>query len=341
MCREETNPFPGDAAAMTEAWRLAGAHNLEPLAAAAILQHPEADWPAALWKDAQQVRNFALVRNLQLLTLLGEIQMALETAGIPWIALKGPVFTQEYAGDLALRTSSDLDVLVRPADVPRADRALRELNLSAPTPVRPDTRWLGVWPHEHGYESKSPRYLIELHWRVASGCYEILDIATAFRRARIARLETGSFPVLSWGDTLLFAAVHAFGDYWRWFSHVKNLDWILRARGAGAAGIAWDDLWGAAAQFRKTRILLLALALTRDLLHTDLPAGIGARIEADPAVARLQRLVCNNFGGCGPAQSRRQLVQFRWRAMETTRDRARILGVAVATRLFRRGKKTR
>ena len=108
---------PTDGDTVAEAWRLAKAHGLVPLVSHFVLNHPQLDCPPAIRDEAKKMRNFALFRNVQLMAMLGKIQKTLEGGGIPWISMKGPVFTEQYAGSPTLRLSCDLDVLVHPQDV--------------------------------------------------------------------------------------------------------------------------------------------------------------------------------------------------------------------------------
>ena len=51
----------------------------------------------------------------------------LESAGIKTLAYKGPVLAKTLYGDVTERQYSDLDILIRPEDVPRAKAALLAL----------------------------------------------------------------------------------------------------------------------------------------------------------------------------------------------------------------------
>ena len=330
---------PGHGEALAEAWRLAKVQGLLPLASHFVLNQPQRDWPPAIRDEARKMRDFALFRNVQLMAMLGKIQKTLEGGGVPWISMKGPVFTEQYAGSPTLRLSGDLDVLVHPRDAHKADALLRGMNITCSKPIRPATRWLGVQPHEHSYYSDSPRFLIELHWSLASECYEIVNSETAFRRSRIAKVEGGSFPVLSPEDTLLFAAMHSLGHRWSHFYHVKNLDWILHETLPGPAGqknartLDWDYILYAAAKTRKTRALLLGLSLAREELGAQLPASIQQRSDSDPALPRLRAQVARNFLGSGPEKSSWQTLVFKWRALESGHDRTGLFLRALVTRL--------
>lgn len=329
----------GNGDALSEAWRLAKAQGLLPLASHFVLNHPQMDWPAAICDEARKMRDFTLFRNVQLMAMLGKIQKTLDGGGIPWISMKGPVFTEQYAGCPTLRLSGDLDILVHPRDAQKADALFRGMDITCARPLRPATRWLGVQQHEHPYYSAAPRFLIELHWSLASECYEIVNSEMAFRRSRLAKVEGGTFPVLSPEDTLLFAAMHSLGHRWSHFYHVKNIDWILHETLPGKAGqknartLDWDYILYAAAKTRKTRALLLGLSLAREELAAKLPDSIQQRIDSDPALPRLQAQAARNFLGTGPGKSSWQTLLFKWRALESGRDRTGLFLRALVTRL--------
>ncbi|HAS83340.1 MAG TPA: hypothetical protein DCS43_11885, partial [Verrucomicrobia bacterium] len=98
-------------------WRLAQANRVTPALARCIQSDPESAWPDELRTKACEATAFSRFRNILLMALLNRIAKAFNEAGIDWIALKGPVFTAQYYGDLSARVSGDLDVLVLPAAV--------------------------------------------------------------------------------------------------------------------------------------------------------------------------------------------------------------------------------
>ena len=321
---------------LAAAWSLARSQGLAPLFASCVLGSPDRPWPDSVREDALLARRSILSRNVQLLALLERIRHALDGAGIPWLSIKGPVFTAQYAGDLSLRASSDLDVLVRPADVANAAARFRELGIHSPRPPRPFARWLGVRGHEHRFLSSSPRFLVELHWNFASDCYEIVDLDAAFRRSRIAKMPEGSFPAPSPEDALMFAALHGFGHRWERLDHAKVIDWIL-CEPIPAAGrhriprsIDWDYVLYAAAKSRKTRALLLGLLLAREWLGSPLPDPILRLADADAALPRLVLWAGRNFENGGPSKSAAGAMAFKMRTLETHRDRIFLLLRALA-----------
>lgn len=306
-----------------EIWKLAGIHGIEPVIADALLHRVDQPLPVHLRAEIDRTRNFAFVRNLQLLALLNEIKRAFEKEGIVWIALKGPVFTQQYTGGLSLRVSGDLDVLVRPGDVLKADAALQGIGIQPRHPVQRKLhpRLGRARKHEHEYYSSSPRHLVELHWHLTASCYELVDDDAAFARAHHVTCTDGSFPVLSPEDTLLHYTLHAFGHRWDRLYHVKTLDWILKQP------LDWPYMLAAAAKADKTRPLLLGLLLAHELLHAALPEEALRMIPSDPVLLSLKQQVYGNF------QRRRhnavRAFLFKWRGLESAHDRLHLIWRAV------------
>jgi hypothetical protein len=307
------------------AWTLAVAHGLGPWIARQVLDRPQ-PWPEEVRRESQAMRHAAIYRNVRLSALLERIRHALDGARAPWISLKGPAFTEQYAGDPSLRASSDLDVLVRPADVPRVHDLFRQIQIEARSPPRPFARILGVRQHEHPYYSAEPRQLVELHWNLASDCYAIVDVETVFRRAKPFRAPAGAFAVPSTEDALLFACLHSLGHRWNRLYHAKAIDWILAETTPDGRrlprSLDWDYVRYASGKSRKTRAFLLGLAVARRWMDSPLPDSLLDAIAADPALPSLLAAVAANLGDAGPSRSSLRTLGFKWRALETFSDRA-------------------
>lgn len=87
-----------------------------------------------------------------------DITSALEEAGVPHILLKGSVIRKYYPVPW-LRTSCDIDVLVKPCDTERAKAALSE---------ELEYTYLSAWNYEISYETPSGTH-IELHHTLCDG----------------------------------------------------------------------------------------------------------------------------------------------------------------------------
>jgi Uncharacterised nucleotidyltransferase len=107
-----------------------------------------------------------------------EVLHQLEGAGIRALPLKGSVLARQLYGDVAARSSIDVDVLVAPDDLSKAVAAVVELGWH----WEPDVWRVGGLPalHETLVHPSLPR--VELHWRVH--WYERRFAANALVRAQ-------------------------------------------------------------------------------------------------------------------------------------------------------------
>jgi len=305
-------------------WRLAQANRVTPALARCIQSDPESAWPDELRTKACEATAFSRFRNILLMALLNRIAKAFNEAGIDWIALKGPVFTAQYYGDLSARVSGDLDVLVLPAAVPAAVKALTALGILPTRPVQHQTRRFGVLPHEFKFYSPSPRFLVELHSSLSSACYEGVPVETVFARRQSFSLEGTAYPVMSPEDTLLFACLHGFGHRWEHLTLTYSVDRVLRC--TAPKGLDWDYITHRMQASRKQRAVLLALALSRRCFESPLPDSILRRGEADRSLPRLQAEVFDRMGKPRSQVPSRSILHFKWRVLESPADRLGLLG---------------
>ena len=106
---------------LQETFELARMHDLGHLVGQAA-----ADWKLPEWETvtvAKKTAMQALYRYMRLEQTLQQLCMLLEEAKIPFIPLKGSVLRNEYPQPW-MRTSCDIDILVREEDLERAADAL-------------------------------------------------------------------------------------------------------------------------------------------------------------------------------------------------------------------------
>jgi hypothetical protein len=235
-----------------------------------------------------------LHHHLAVVATLARLGPALSEAGIPWLALKGPVLAEAVYARSDLRAYADLDLLVPPVwlgpamgalegagcrvvlrnwDLARR-RRLGQVALVAPGGVDVDLHW-------HPFSEPAVRAAFPV------------DVDGLFRRARVVPVAGRPVPTLSPADTLVHTALHAMaagGNRLVWMKDVEQcvaqpLDWDEVVAGAPAWG---GSLAVAAALQRASAALGFALppGLLRSLLRS---AGRGGRgwLAASRAVDRL------------------------------------------------------
>jgi hypothetical protein len=260
--------------------RLLGASRLAPLAAAQGVSDPAITRMAARGFRRGAITERASSRVVQILA----------AAGVPCVTLKGPALASAYWGDIALRPSVDVDVLVAPADVERADAALVGAGLTR-SRMFPD--WFQrEWQYHLTYRLTDPAVTIELHWSVTSRELGALPVAEMLATAVDVACDATVLPALDPGWQFVVAAVHAFGHD---CSLREILDVGFIAAHLDAAG--WTET---CARVRKTSlggVVYHAAAASSERLEWSLPACVAA---LRPRHTRIVRRYLDSLPMIGP-----------------------------------------
>jgi hypothetical protein len=109
----------------------------------------------------------------------------LESAGIKTLPYKGPVLAQTLYGEVTHRQFGDLDVLILPADVPKAKAVLLELGYKPSIELAPpiEKRYVETG-YEYSFNAVCGPNLLELQWRILPRFYSIdFDVADLVGRS--------------------------------------------------------------------------------------------------------------------------------------------------------------
>jgi hypothetical protein len=282
-------------------------------------------------RDAFRAESRAIgVRALRLSAQLSELATAFEAASIPLIAYKGPALSLAVYGDIGVRTSVDLDVVVAPADVDRARGIIRGLGYASRAGMTPaQERALQRSFGHFVYARDDVSTPVELHWRFASPHFP-LTFAPATVSARASRVEIGGAIVLvpSALDEIVLQAMHGTRHQW------DQLEWLvafaaLLAAAASPASIPL--LLERAVQQHARRPLLLGARLAHELLGAAVPDALLGAAVADSAVVRHSNEIITRFLRGAPPYSAREHRRYCLELMEHGADRVRF----VAEEIFR------
>lgn len=224
-------------------------------------------------------RNLARTRELvSLLSMLG-------SAGIRAVPYKGPALAETVYGSLALREFADLDILVRPEEAAAA-RTLMLARMYRPQydlEAGHDAAFRREYC-EYTFTHPSNGTIVEIQWDIAPRFFSLaLDRGGLERRlgtATILGIETAA---LSPEDLLFILCVHGGKHAWSRLEWMCGVAEVVRLH----ARLDWTLVMALATDAGARRMLLLGLALARDLLNAVLPASIDRAVDADGAVARL------------------------------------------------------
>jgi len=187
-----------------------------------------------------------------------EVLALLDAAAVPSVILKGSALSREHYGDPHSRTSADIDLLVRPGDVPAADTALRESGYR-----RDNDRPLSFWMrrlHHAVYQRPGSRVPVEIHWNFSIPGFFNLAPEEIWDGVEIDGLRGRLNPVMNLTLLLMHHHLHGCADLrtlvdlvWAGERHREELDsgrWPEHLETTGllvAAGIAQiqaEALWG-------------------------------------------------------------------------------------------------
>ena len=261
---------------------------------------------------------------LQLMKLFG-------AAGIAALPLKGPALAMLAYGNLSLRWSGDLDILVRSADVMAAKELLLARGYALEPPLNQRQEALHLQTHyEYTFLSESSGMCVELHYRFRPRYFGFaLGGEDVWQQLGTVLVGGAQLPSLAPADLLLFLCAHATNHCWvrlAWICDIAELirshpqlDWALVQRRARALG--------------SQRMLGLGLLLAHDLLGAPVPAVLLALARRDRAASKLATQVRARLFDDTIAEPEPGLLAgtiFRLRARERWRDRLRY-GLRLAT----------
>lgn len=269
--------------------QMASAHGLTPLLYYNLHKtSPDLVPPTALDQMRQHFLSNA-VRNIFLAGELCKIIDLLESSGMSAVPFKGPVLASCIYGNLALRVSSDLDILVHKRDVLKAKDLLASLDYRPKISLPPAQEEAFLDSHDElFFIHDSSKTLVELHWKITPRDFPLFLSFDHFE----GRLDHTSFEgkrvaTFTPEDYLLILSLHGAMHCWEQLNWVCDVAELVRVH----KEMDWDQLMKKAISLSCERILLLGLFLAQDLLGTDLPAGVLKKVRGDKAVKSLANSV--------------------------------------------------
>lgn len=252
--------------------------------------------------------------NLLLFSHTCSIVDALRANGIDALALKGPVLAFQLYGDLGLRTSVDVDVLVPRAEFVRAASLVGELGYQSDIGVAANAiRGHLVRQHDLGFAHKDGT-LIELHAGIAQPHYSYeVDLIPWFRAAVDVEISGRSVRTLSPAHAATFAIIHGTKHVW------SRLDLVSDVAGFGGTAVDWDEVARTLGAMGARRAGAVAVELARVLASWSVPAEL-----ADTKSARIARRISRRIES-GETPTYWQSRVYDLTVRERFSDRARYL----------------
>jgi len=271
----------------SEVLRLAEQHGVLPLAARNLIEHAHGV-PPEVERSLRSAYEANLRSSLWFSAELTRILQHFERKQLRVLPYKGPVLAQSAYGDPGLRSFSDLDFLIAPADFERAKQALAEIGYRPSADLAaPVERFFLRTGYERSFDGAAGKNLVELQWALLPHFYGI-DIHVGDLVARAGKAVVGGreVPCPSPEDSVLVLCLHAAKHLWTRLIWLADIAETMRSQ-SRAQGIDYPLVLARARGLGITRILGVSFWLVKNVLHADLPELVEKMIAADSRVPAL------------------------------------------------------
>lgn len=277
LARRERPPVPPATLDWARVVAVVDAESMGPVMSLACHQEGSAGIPSAARERWQRERVEATARHLVMSAELGRLLKAFDRASILTIPLKGPVLAELLYPDPAVRPCSDLDLLIRPADVTRTDGLLHELGYRRVADAHTFEFDLA---HDRAtlFEGSSG-VRVDLHWSPLSEPRYRWDERAATVWPRVIRTRVGGHETWSLcpEDLVVYLAAHLAVHH-----GVAGLLWqydlfLLVAR--WGAALDWTAVTARARRWRVRTAVYFALRTVEELFDAGVPETLLAELE--------------------------------------------------------------
>lgn len=191
--------------------------------------------PPAEIAENLRARAAALARrNLALAGETVRLQRRFDEADVPIIFLKGSSVAALAYGDLSLKHSLDIDILVAPARVAAAQLVLEKAGyaLANPLPALTAQQFalLMRYSREWAFLARDRDMLVELHWKPSYNALLLKDIGpqSPLQQVRIGQAQIWTF---RFEELFIYLCVHGAQHGWARLKWLADLAALLSARG--------------------------------------------------------------------------------------------------------------
>jgi hypothetical protein len=225
------------------------------------------------------------------------IQAAFDTARIPCLFVKGSALALLAYGDLGIKQAWDIDLLVSPADVPRACEILAALDYERLMPPAgfPAARF-GAWveiAREALFHNAKRKVHLELHWRLSDNHAQLDDVRASGPSLSVEIAPGKMLRTLAEDDLFAYLCLHGAHHAWarmKWLADVAA--WL-----AGKPQAEIVRLYRSAQTKAVGRAAAQALLLSHLLFELSLPPDLLAELRRDRTVRWLVGVALDSMTG--------------------------------------------
>lgn len=253
------------------------------------LREVDADVPDHVMTSLEQGYRTNAGRNLKLTSLLFRLLGVFNEANIPVLVIKGLALAGPLYGDVALRRSGDVDVLIHPDQVQQAMELMCKME-GCTTPPLDKFSFDVLMRTDNEMKIYLNDELVELQWRLAPmhALYPV-HWEGLYAEAENVSMAGRGVPTLGTMEMLPYLCFHGTKHLW------YRLFWLMDV----AAWMRWKQDWpwqevlGRAHGRGHARSMFLGLALAHHLFGAPLPDGIHRILREHPIIGERVNMIRN------------------------------------------------
>lgn len=186
--------------------------------------------PADVMESLRQQYTANTFRMLHLTAEMEQVCGAFREHGIRNITLKGPALAHDLYGDVSMRTSKDLDILIPFDDVEAAEGILATLGYVSKEGERAPTVRSWKWREHHiCYIHPVKRTQVEIHWRLNPDSGKETDFELLWKRSRFSSYTQTPVRMLEQEDLWAYLVTHGARHGWFRLRWLLDIDQMIRS----------------------------------------------------------------------------------------------------------------
>lgn len=265
-------------------FQMAARHELVPLMYYNLQLLPPGSVPEDVLQHMNEIYLISVKQSMiQTRELLEVIELGKDHE-IPIIPYKGTALSQQIYGDIGLRISSDIDIIVRRQDAFRAKALLISRGYTPEICLTPDqdNKFIQVrceydLHHQH-------RTTLDIHWQFIPYYYlDPFEEREIWSGLKVISLEGQDISVLAPEMLIVGLCIHGAKHQWKELKQIGDIAGII----ASDKNINWELILKIAREKRIERIISLGLRLAEELMKADLPTIVSEYIRSDRVVQHL------------------------------------------------------
>jgi len=186
--------------------------------------------PEAVLGSLKQQYTINTFRMLHLTAEMEQVCGAFRERGIRTITLKGPALAHDLYGDVSMRTSKDLDILIPVQNVEEAGRILVDLGYQCKEGERALSFRSWKWREHHiCYVHPVKRTQVEIHWRLNPDSGRETEFELLWKRSRFSSYTQTPVRMLEREDLWVYLVTHGARHGWFRLRWLLDIDQMIRS----------------------------------------------------------------------------------------------------------------